>query len=78
MGIAAKAFDAGEEVAAKSLATSLRLLLHDTRNSISLLTHLGVKAQLPYRDTALAEAPPGVITLDCGLCIFNLNTEARR
>lgn len=72
MRIAADAFDAGQEVAAKQLATSIRLLVHDAR-STSLLTHLGVKLQLPYRDTALAEAPPGVITVNCGLCMFNLN-----
>lgn len=36
-------FDQGHEDEAIRLATSLRVIFHDTQNSISLLTHLGLK-----------------------------------
>lgn len=78
MRIGASAYDAGEEAAAKSLATSLRVMVHDTRSSRSLLSHLGVKDHLPYLDTAPAEPPAGVISLGCGLCIFNLDTGTQQ
>ena len=37
------AFDAGNEVAALQLAVTIRVLVHDTTNSASLLQQLGVK-----------------------------------
>src|SRR5438132_12184306 len=36
-------YDAGNEVVAFSIATSLRVLVHDTRTSTSLLRHVGKK-----------------------------------
>jgi hypothetical protein len=44
-------FDGGFEAAAKKMAGSIRLLVHDTRNSKSLLGQLGVLA-IPFYDTA--------------------------
>ncbi len=49
----AKRFDAGHEVEAARLATVIRVLLHDTKASKSLLAQLGVKYTLRYVDTAL-------------------------
>lgn len=72
----AVAYDAGTEAEAKRLALGIRILVHDTRRSSSLLTHLGLKRQLPLLDTALAETPPGVIKLDCGLCIFHFKLDS--
>lgn len=48
----ADAFDRGYEAEAKRLATTLRLLVHDTNSSVSLLTQLGLKDQITYADTA--------------------------
>ncbi|MEJ7759555.1 MAG: SEC-C metal-binding domain-containing protein [Gemmatimonadaceae bacterium] len=45
------AFDAGDETEAKRIATSLRILLHDTKRSTSLLTQLKLKDAL-FFDTA--------------------------
>ena len=45
-------FDNGFEKEAKRIAVRLRVILHDTRNSTSLLTHLNCKNILFY-DTAL-------------------------
>jgi hypothetical protein len=65
----AEAYDEGREEEAKRLAVSLRVLLHDTGNSVSLLTHLGVKDQLSFVDTAGGDLPPGTIVIfDGGLC----------
>ena len=67
----AAAYDAGTESEAKRLAVNLRVLLHDTRRSTSLLAHLGVKDELPFRNTASEPPPPGVIAMfDGGLCVI--------
>lgn len=64
-----KAYDDGNEPEAKRLAVTLRVLLHDTRHSVSLLSHLGVKDQLPFVDTASPGVPPGAIVFfNGGLC----------
>ena len=45
------AFDAGFEAEGKRIAATIRLLLHDTDRSISLLTLLEVKHEMKYVDT---------------------------
>jgi hypothetical protein len=65
----AKAYDAGEEAEAKRLAVTLRVLLHDTRNSVSLLKHLGIKGQLSFVNTVVPDLLPGaIVVFDGGLC----------
>lgn len=46
-------FDAGHHDEAPRIATTIRVLVHDTPQSTSLLTHLGIKAQLRYVDTGV-------------------------
>jgi hypothetical protein len=46
----AKAYDSGFEGEAKRLAVVLRVLLHDTAQSHSLLASLGVKSTLAFHD----------------------------
>jgi hypothetical protein len=48
----AEAFDRGFEGEAKRLATTIRVLVHDTGKSQSLLTQLKIKNSLRYEDTA--------------------------
>lgn len=43
-------FDIGVESEAKRIALTLRILLHDTKNSKSLLTHLEIKDKLWFYD----------------------------
>ncbi len=50
--VSAAVYDVGGEAEAKRLATSIRVLLHDTSRSISLLSQAGVKDALEYVDTA--------------------------
>ena len=67
-----RAYDEGAEGEAKRMAAVLRVLLHDTRNSTSLLTHLGAKEQLSYVDTAMPINPhnlaatPGLVLMEFG------------
>lgn len=46
------AFDAGDEMESLRIATTLRVLLHDTRVSQSLLTQLGIKSTVKFVDSA--------------------------
>jgi hypothetical protein len=48
----AHAFDNGYEAEAKRLAVTLRVLLHDTKQSHSLLSLLKVKEKMQFTDTA--------------------------
>ena len=52
LAASAGSFDAGFDGEAKRLATVIRVLLHDTGSSASLLGQLGVKEGLAYVDTA--------------------------
>ena len=70
----AESYDAGEHAESKHLALHIRIMLHDTRQQTSLLTHLGIKERLPLLDTAPAEPPPGVIQMDFGLCDCRMTT----
>lgn len=47
-----KAFDDGDNAEAKRLAVSIRVLVHDSRTSHSLLHQLGVLERLSWLDTA--------------------------
>jgi len=51
-------YDQGKEHEAKRLATSIRLLLHDTGQSHSLLQQLAVKTHITYWSVLLQEAGP--------------------
>lgn len=46
----ARSYDIGFDGEAKRLATVIRILLHDTKNSRSLLSSLGIKKNLSYYD----------------------------
>jgi hypothetical protein len=66
-----EAFDRGILAEAKRLATSIRILIHDTRTSHSLLEQLAVKEALRYMDTSLAPPGPGELRIaDAGLAFF--------
>lgn len=64
-----EAYDAGKEPEAKRLSVNLRVLVHDTGRSVSLLRHLNIKDELQFVDTAPPPPPPGVIPIfNGGLC----------
>lgn len=58
----AAAFDQGHTGEAKRLAVSIRVLLHDTAASRSLLTHLGVKDNLTFMDTSAPIHPANLLS----------------
>lgn len=73
--VSAQSFDAGFEAEAKRLAVTLRVLLHDTQTSHSLLTQLGVKSQLRFVDTADHIDPHNLIVSAPGLVIMRMTSE---
>ncbi len=48
----AAAYDAGDTAEAQRLAVTVRVLVYDKNQSVSLLQHLGVKGSLEFHDTA--------------------------
>lgn len=54
-------FDSGNEEEALRIAATLRLLLHDTGKSHSLLSQLGVKDNMQFVDSALPLDPQAVV-----------------
>ncbi|MGM7778968.1 hypothetical protein ACSVHC_23525 [Arthrobacter sp. KNU-44] len=61
-----KAFDDGETIEALRIATSLRLLIHQTSNSHSLLGQVGLREKLYVLDSA-GEVVPGLEAPTFGL-----------
>lgn len=43
ISVLCECYDGGNDIVALSIATAIRALVHDTKNCISLLTHLGKK-----------------------------------
>jgi hypothetical protein len=72
----ASLFDAGHTAEAKRLAVSVRLLVHDTRVSSSLLGQLGLKSILFY-DTASDHNPMNLIT-HSGLASLAVSPQGAR
>jgi hypothetical protein len=54
----ARIFDEGNQAEAKRLASTIRLLVHDTERSTSLLRQLSVKDVLLFLDTKEMDPPP--------------------
>ena len=70
----AESFDSGFEGEAKRMATAIRVLVHDTRVSHSVLTQLEVKSSIKYLDTAEPINPKNLATTP-GLVIFRMGSE---
>jgi hypothetical protein len=67
------AFDAGHDGEAKRLATVVRVLLHDTNNSKSLLGQAKVKERMSYLNTAAPFNPRNLMS-HTGLVMMKLTT----
>jgi hypothetical protein len=83
MASSAKSFDEGEEAEAKRLATTVRVLVHNTDRSESLLKQLGVQHRVRFLDTWRPPDPPspGAVTVrrfDAGLAVLQLGSEEAR
>jgi len=61
----ASSYDSGFEGEAKRLAVVIRVLIHDTSQSSSLLTLLGVKRNTSFYDSAAAYNPRNLLTSSC-------------
>lgn len=73
----AAAFDGGFFGEAKRLATTIRVLVHDTGNSHSLLGLMGIKEQLAYVNAANVHDPSNLLSHH-GLVGFRFGPEGAR
>ena len=71
----ATSYDAGFDAEAKRLAVVLRVLLHDTNSSKSVLGQLGVKDKLRFEDTAEHINPKNLIVSAPGLVIMKFDPQ---
>ncbi len=74
-------YDRGAEIAAKNIAGKLRVLLHDTSKSHSLLGRLGKKDNTLFLDTSHAKPErtnPGAVFSYTGLTHFSLGNGGAR
>ena len=71
--LSGKAFDEGFEGEAKRLGTAIRVLVHDTRNSTSLLRQLGVMPGLIMINTARAVNPDNLAP-HSGLVVMRIDS----
>jgi hypothetical protein len=76
--VSSQTFDAGFEAEAKRLATSIRVLVRDRRNSKSLIRELGLKESMTFEDMTIRQEvllpgltawPPGTIVLDSRITV---------
>lgn len=68
----ATSFDAGYEAEAKRLAVTMRVLLHDTTQSHSLLAMLGAKPLMKFTDTAEHINPNNIMASAAGLVMMQM------
>lgn len=61
LGNSASSFDEGCSAEAKRLATTIRVLIHDTSKSISLLKQLGIKNSIEWVTTIEAPNPRNIL-----------------
>ena len=73
--LSSKSYDEGYEAEAKRLAVTIRVLLHDTDVSHSLLGQVGTKNKMLFTDTTIQE-PAGSVNLipALGLMVLKLTT----
>lgn len=68
-------FDSGHRVAAYALATTIRVLVHDTTSSHALLAQLGELSTMQFRDTSLPMDLSGPINTNGGLVLLTKRTD---
>lgn len=71
--LSARAFDEGYEGEAKRLAAAIRVLVHDTRNSKSLLGQLG-RRSMQFYDTSIPRQSGTILTYN-GITAMNLTSQ---
>ncbi|MBU4433821.1 MAG: hypothetical protein KKC14_05315 [Alphaproteobacteria bacterium] len=69
------AFDAGDGYAVTEIATVLRLMLHDSKSSKSLLGQLGLKSKPFFDSTPDFARRPGGTAIMPGLAMFQLDDK---
>lgn len=73
----AKAYDLGNDVEAKRMAVTLRVLLHDTKASSSLLGQMHLKKRMQFVSTAQRYDPTNLLSQQCLLMLSPVGDNAR-
>lgn len=73
----AKAYDLGNEAEAKRMAVTLRVLLHDTKVSSSLLGQMHLKKRMQFVSTAQKYSPTNLLSQQCLLMLSFVGDTAR-
>lgn len=73
----AKAYDLGNEAEAKRMAVTLRVLLHDTKVSSSLLGQMHLKKRVQFVSTAQKYSPTNLLSQQCLLMLSFVGDTAR-
>jgi hypothetical protein len=68
----ARAFDEGDEDEALRLATTIRILVHDTQRSRSVLAQLGAKDDLAFLDTSRQRPGAAFVIAHSGLAVLRM------
>ncbi|MFE2961817.1 hypothetical protein [Nocardia tengchongensis] len=72
----ATAFDGGELPESKRIAVAIRVLVHDTNNSHSLLAQLGIKTSLTWADSApVIDRDPNIVGRSPGLTAIGIGSD---
>lgn len=75
--LSAKAYDLGNEAEAKRMAVTLRVLLHDTKVSSSLLGQMHLKKRMQFVSTAQKYDPTNLLSQQCLLMLSFVGDTAR-
>jgi hypothetical protein len=67
-------FGAGHRVLGYPLATTIRVLVHDTNSSHALLAQLGELTAMPFTDTSLPVSPDNMLPSHGGLVLMKMIT----
>ena len=73
----AKLYDLGNETEAKRMAVTLRVLLHDTKTSSSLLGQMHLKKKMQFVSTARKYDPTNLLSQQC-LLMLHVNSNVAR
>lgn len=73
----AKSYDLGNEAEAKRMAVTLRVLLHDTKVSSSLLGQMHLKKRMQFVSTAQKYSPTNLLSQQCLLMLSFVGDTAR-
>src|ERR1019366_9006734 len=74
LSVLGESFDAGQKIVGYPLATTIRVLVHDTASSHALLAQLGELSAMQFVDTSMPINPRNLIKSHGGLVMMKMTT----